>query len=431
MIQRVRGTRDILPPESRLWAAVEAEALRVFGGFGYDEIRLPVLESTELFVRGVGEGTDVVAKEMYTFADRKGRSLTLRPEGTAGVARAFIENGLGQWPQPLRLSYVGPMFRYEKMQAGRYRQFAQIGIELLGAATPQADVEVVLALHAFLTALGFDDLAILLNNLGDAEDRPRFIATLKGELAGHRGELCADCQRRWDANPLRLLDCKVPRCREIMAATTPVAEVSSAAAREHVAAVENGLAELGVPVRRAPRLVRGLDYYLRTVFEVVAPEVGEERVICGGGRYDRLISDLGGPAVPGVGFAIGEDRLVDILPAPFRQRVLGRPEVAILAVGEAAAIPGLRLARELVAQGLRVQTEVSGRSLKAGMKWAAKLGAAVAVILGDEELAAGEAVIRDLVRGVQERAPRALLADRVAELIGQQGVDGDTGGGSE
>jgi len=417
MIRKVKGTRDILPPESRLWVAVEAAAHRIFEGFGYDEIRLPVMEPTELFVRGVGEGTDIVAKEMYTFADRKGRSLTLRPEGTAGVARAFIENGLGQRPQPLRLSYFGPMFRYEKMQRGRYRQFAQIGIELLGAETPQADVEVLLALHTFLAELGFDDLLIVLNNLGDPDDRERFIAVLKSELAPDRGELCGDCQRRWDANPLRILDCKVARCRELVAETTPVSEVVSEQARRHVEAVREGLEEVGIPVRWAPRLVRGLDYYLRTVFEVVSPELGEGTVICGGGRYDRLISDLGGKQVPGIGFAIGEDRLVEVLPESFRQRVLKRPTVAILPVGDEIASVALSIARELVGCGIAVQTEVTGRSLKAGLKWAAKVGAGAALILGERELAEETAIVRDLDRGEQETVALNEVPAHVLRLL--------------
>ena len=414
MIQKVRGTRDILPPESRLWVEVEAVAQRVFGGFGYQEIRLPLLEPTELFVRSVGEATDIVGKEMYTFADRKGRSLTLRPEGTAGVARAFIENGLAQRPSPLRLSYLGPMFRYEKMQRGRYRQFAQIGIELLGAATPQADAEVVLALHSFLAELGFDDLVTVLNNLGDPEDRPRFIELLLRELEPHREELCADCRRRADANPLRILDCKVPRCRELVAGTTPVAEVASDDARRHVDAVEAMLRELGVEVRRAPRLVRGLDYYLRTVFEVVSPELGEDTVICGGGRYDRLISDLGGPQVAGVGFAIGEDRLIDVLPEAFREQVLGRRPVAVLPLDDGAAAAALAVVRALAVRGVAAQAEVTGRSLKAGLKWAAKLGARMVVIVGGDELAAGVVVLRDLDRGEQQAVPIAEVADRFA-----------------
>ena len=418
MIQRVKGTRDILPPQSRLWAAVESEALRVFSGFGYDEIRLPALEPTELFVRGVGEGTDIVAKEMYTFTDRKGRSLTLRPEGTAGVARAFIENSLTQWPQPVRLLYMGPMFRYEKMQRGRFRQFSQIGIELLGAATPEADVEVLLALHTFLGALAFDEAVILLNNLGDPDDRPRFIATLKAELAPNRSRLCEDCQRRFETNPLRILDCKEPSCQQLVAATTPVEESVSEESRQHVTQVEKGLSSLGIPVRRAPRLVRGLDYYLRTVFEVVVPALGEDTAVCGGGRYDRLIADLGGPQVPGIGFAIGEDRLVEVLDAPFRKRVLDRRLVALIPLGEEPSRRCLQLARSLVENGISCQVEVTGRSLKAGLKWAAKMEAAVAVIVGESELAAGTATVRDFARAEQTQVALAEVVGRVASLLG-------------
>jgi histidyl-tRNA synthetase len=418
VIQKVKGTRDILPPDSRLWVEVEATAYRVFGGFGYDEIRLPLLESTELFVRSVGEGTDIVGKEMFTFADRKGRSLTLRPEGTAGVARAFIENGLGQRPQPVRLSYMGPMFRYEKMQRGRYRQFAQIGIELLGAEAPESDVEVVFALHTFLSELGFENLIIVLNNLGDPEDRERFIGVLKGELDPHQDVLCSDCRRRWNENPLRILDCKVSRCRELVAATTPVAEVASDEARHHVDAVEEDLGKLGIAVRRAPRLVRGIDYYLRTVFEVVSPELGEDTVICGGGRYDRLISDLGGPRVPATGFAIGEDRLIEVLPASFRARVLERRPVAVLPLEREASAAALSIARELALAGVVAHTEVSGRSLKAGLKWAGKINATVAVLVGGREFDEGAVVVRDLDRGEQQTVPLAEVQGRVGALVG-------------
>lgn len=417
MIRKVKGTRDILPPETKLWNEVERTALDVLGGFGYSEIRLPLLEHTELFVRSVGEGTDIVSKEMYTFTDRKGRSLTLRPEGTASVARAFIENGLGQRPQPLRLSYFGPMFRYERMQRGRYRQFSQIGIEILGSGAPAADVEVITALHTFLAELGFDDLVIVLNNLGDPEDRDRFIEGLKQELTPHKDELCGDCQRRWNENPLRILDCKVPRCRELVAETTPVAEVVSDEAKAHVDEVERALAELEIQVRRAPRLVRGLDYYLRTVFEVISPELGEDTVICGGGRYDRLISDLGGKPVPGVGFAIGEDRLIEVLPEITRERVLAERLVTVLPIGGDTMGRAARLARDLVLAGVSVHTEVTGRSLKACLKWSGKMAASVAVILGEEELAQGVAVIRDLSRGEQETVKLDLVVAAVIELL--------------
>lgn len=417
MIRRAKGTRDILPPESRLWNEVERNAHAIFEGYGYDEIRLPIFEPTELFVRSVGEGTDIVGKEMYTFSDRKGRSLTLRPEGTASVARAFIENGFAQRPQPVRLSYFGPMFRYEKMQRGRYRQFAQIGIELLGSKSPQADVEVILALHQFLASLGFDDLVIKLNNLGDPEDRNAFISGLKQELSPHKERLCRDCHRRWDENPLRILDCKVPTCKEIVSQTAPIAEIVSEETKRHVEEVESGLHELGIPVERAPRLVRGLDYYLRTVFEVVSPELGEDTVICGGGRYDRLVSDLGGPAVPGIGFAIGEDRLIDVLPESFRERVLGGRLVVMLPVGAEASQHCFQITRELIARGIRAENEVTGRSLKAGLKWAGKLGAEIAVIVGEQEIADGQVVVRDLSKGEQERIDLIGAVDDIVSRI--------------
>lgn len=417
MIRKVKGTRDILPPESRLWAAVEEMARGLFAGFGYEEIRLPMMEATELFSRGVGEGTDIVSKEMYTFADRKGRSLTLRPEGTAGVARAFIENGMAQRPRPIRLSYMGPMFRYEKMQRGRYRQFSQIGIEILGAASPQADVEVLLALHGFLKALDFEDLTIVLNNLGDPGDRDRYIEVLKSKLQPHKEVLCGDCQRRWVENPLRILDCKVERCRELIAGTPPVSDVVSPDARAHVDRVEAGLESLGIRVRWAPRLVRGLDYYLRTVFEVISPELGEHAVICGGGRYDRLISDLGGPAMPGIGFAIGQDRLIDVLPESFKQRVLNRPSVAVLPLGDAAHFPALELSRELVESGIEVRTEVTGRSMKASLKWADKMGVSVALILGENELAERRVILKNLSEGSQESVLRSELFEKLRKLL--------------
>ncbi|MEP0773745.1 MAG: histidine--tRNA ligase [Acidobacteriota bacterium] len=411
MIQRPRGTRDLLPPETRLWQAVEEVAREVFGAFGAEEIRTPIFEPTELFVRSVGETTDIVHKEMYTFSDRKGRSLTLRPEGTASVARAWIENGLADRSQPLRLYYIGPMFRYERMQRGRFRQFAQIGLELLGADGALADAEVLAALYEFLGRLGFADLEVHLNNLGDPEDRPRYLAAIRDTLAPHRGELCGDCQRRLEENPLRVLDCKVPRCGELAAAAPPVDGVASEASRRHVAEVEEQLARLAIPFRRNPRLVRGLDYYLRTVFEVVSPQLGTGTVVCGGGRYDRLIADLGGPAVPGIGFAVGEDRLVEILPERFRTAVLARPRLYVIPLGETAARHALPHARAWVRGGVPLELEVTGRSLRAALKRAAGEGFAAAAILGEEELAAGEVTVRDLARGEQQRVALAALPE--------------------
>jgi histidyl-tRNA synthetase len=401
VIQRPRGTRDLLPPEIRLWQAVEEVAREVFGAFGADEIRTPLFEATELFVRSVGETTDIVHKEMYTFPDRKGRSLTLRPEGTAGVARAWIENGLSDRSHPLRLYYLGPMFRYERMQHGRYRQFSQIGLELVGADTPLADAEVLAAMHEFFLRLGFADLIIHLNNLGDPEDRPRYQEAIREALAPRRAELCSDCRRRLDENPLRILDCKVPSCEAVAADVPAMDAVAGEASKQHVLQVEAQLDRLGIPYERNHRLVRGLDYYLRTVFEVVSPQLGANTVLCGGGRYDRLIADLGGPAIPGVGFAIGEDRLIKVLPAAFREAVLSRPRLYVVPLGEAAQQRALELARSWVREGVRVEVEVSGRSLKAALKRADRERFRAVVMLGEDELRDGSVSVRDLTTSTQ------------------------------
>ena len=411
MIQRPRGTRDLLPPESRLWQAVESVARDVFDAFGAEEIRTPLFESTELFVRSVGESTDIVHKEMYTFTDRKGRSLTLRPEGTASVARAWIENRLHDRTHPLRLYYMGPMFRYERMQRGRYRQFSQIGLEILGANTPLADAELLLALHELFTRLGFSDLEFHLNNLGDPEDRSRYQQVLRETLDSHRHGLCSDCQRRLAENPLRVLDCKVPACQQLAARAPSMASVASEASRAHVAAVEAHLVRLGIPFVHNERLVRGLDYYLRTVFEVVSPQLGAGTVLCGGGRYDRLIADLGGPAIPGVGFAVGEDRLVEVLPEPFRSTVLGRSRLYLVPLGPAAAEQALVLARGWMQAGVPVEVEVTGRSLKSALKRADRDALQAVAILGEDELASGKVAVRDLGRGAQEHvSPDAVPA---------------------
>jgi histidyl-tRNA synthetase len=409
VIQRPRGTRDLLPPESRLWHRVESAARDVFGLYGAEEVRTPIFEATELFVRSVGETTDIVHKEMYTFPDRKERSLTLRPEGTAGVARAWIENRLHDRSHPLRLYYIGPMFRYERMQRGRYRQFAQIGLEIIGADSPLADAELLLTLHEFLVRLGFDDLEIHLNNLGDPEDRVVYQQAIRQALDPHREELCADCRRRLDENALRVLDCKVPRCQELAAGVPALDDVASEASRAHVREVEEHLRRLAIPYVRNPRMVRGLDYYLRTVFEIVSPQLGSTTALGGGGRYDRLIADLGGPAIPGVGFAIGEDRLVEVVPESFRRTALDQPRLYLVPLGEEASSHALALARAWGRSGVPVELEVTGRSLKAALKRADRDGFSAVAILGDSELARGVVAVRDLGRGAQHDVTFAAL----------------------
>lgn len=412
-LRSVKGTRDLLPPESAVWAAVEEVARDVFARYGYAEIRTPILEETELFVRGVGEATDIVGKEMYTFADKKGRSLTMRPESTAAVARAFIEHGMQSWPSPVKLWYLGPHFRYERPQAGRYRQFHQIGAELLGDPGPWSDAELLLMLVRFLSELGFSGLTVLLNTLGDEGAREAYRQALRDHLAPHHERLGEDTRRRLESNPLRILDTKVPEERELLADAPVLADLLDDESREHFAAVRRLLDRFGVPYRVEPRLVRGLDYYTRTVFEITAAGLGAQDAIVGGGRYDRLISDLGGPAVPGIGFAIGEDRLLDVLPEAFRERAARRPSVSVVAVGDAGPEEAVAFAEELRQAGVAATAELAGRSLGAAMKRADRAGARWVAILGDEEVAAGEVTVKDLAGGDQRRLARGKAVEEL------------------
>jgi histidyl-tRNA synthetase len=419
-IQSVKGTRDLLPPETAVWAAVEETARRVFGAYGYGEIRTPILEETELFVRGVGEATDIVGKEMYTFLDKKGRSVTMRPENTAAVARAYVEHNLRELPPPVKLFYIGPQFRYERPQQGRYRQFYQIGAELLGDPGPASDGELLLMLVRFLSALGFRDLTVLLNTVGDDASRAAYREALVAFLTPHAEKLGEDSRRRLETNPLRILDTKIPAEKEILQGAPTLADHLSSESREHFAGVTSILDRFGVPYRIDSRLVRGLDYYTRTVFEIVASGLGAQDAIVGGGRYDRLISDLGGPEVPGIGFAIGQDRLIHVLPEEFRKRVLPPPPVAVAAVGGVGFAEALDLAEELRARGIPAVAELSARSLKAALKRADRLGSRYALLLGDDELAAGELTIKDLGAGEQMRLPQAEALARIEKTTKEE-----------
>jgi histidyl-tRNA synthetase len=412
-VQSVKGTRDLLPPDTAVWAAVEATARRVFGAYGYGEIRTPILEETELFVRGVGESTDIVGKEMYTFPDKKGRSLTLRPENTAAVARAYVEHSMQQLPVPLKLFYIGPQFRYERPQQGRYRQFYQIGAELLGDPGPQSDAEVILLLVRFLSELGFPGLNVLINTVGDEASRSAYREALRAFLAPKAEHLGEDSRRRLETNPLRILDTKIPAERELLNGAPELVDFLSPESREHFETVLALLRRFGVPHRVDSRLVRGLDYYTRTVFEIVASGLGAQDAVVGGGRYDRLISDLGGPEVPGIGFAIGEDRLIDILPEAFRQNVLPRPPVFVAALGGVDFAEALAVAEELRAAGVPAIAELASRSAKAALKRADRLGARLVILIGDDEQAAGEVTLKNLASGEQRRAPRSEVLKNV------------------
>jgi histidyl-tRNA synthetase len=415
-VRSVKGTRDLLPPETAVWAAVEAVARRVFTAYGYGEVRTPVLEETELFVRSVGETTDIVGKEMYTFPDKKGRSLTLRPENTAPVVRAFVEHGLHQLPAPVKLFYIGPQFRYERPQAGRYRQFHQIGAELIGDPGPLSDAELILMLVRFLEELGFGSLVVLLNTVGDEASRAAYRQALRDYLEPHRAALGEDSRRRLDTNPLRILDSKDPAERELLAGAPALADHLSAEARAHFDAVVAMLDRFGVRYRIEDRLVRGLDYYTRTVFEIVAEGLGAQDAIVGGGRYDRLVAELGGPEVPGIGFAIGEDRLIDVLPRAFRDTHAPPAPVGVVAVGGVEPAEALALAEELRRRGVAAVSELVPRSVGTALKRLSRLGATKVVLLGEEELAAGEATLKDLVTGEQARVPREELLGKLTRL---------------
>ena len=414
--RRVKGTRDLLPPETALWAAVEATARSVFGRYSFDEIRTPIIESTELFVRSVGESTDIVGKEMYTFEDRKGRSITLRPENTASVARAFVENGMASWPQPVKLFYIGPQFRYEQPQQGRYRQFSQIGAELLGDASPWADVEVLLMLNRLLKELGFEDLVVLLNTVGDEASRNAYKTALVEFLDARLEGLSEDSQRRLKTNPLRILDSKNPSDQEQLVGAPELREYLTSEAQEHFDQVCRGLDSQEMSYRVEDRLVRGLDYYNHTVFEIVSEGLGAQDALVGGGRYDGLVKALGGRAVPGIGFAIGEDRLLNVLPESFREKTEVASGVTVVPVGEVSASSALDLGEQLREAGLCCVVELAGRSLKSSMKRADKQGVRLMVLLGESEVAGGYATVRDLRDGQQFEISREELISRLASL---------------
>ncbi|HYQ95709.1 MAG TPA: histidine--tRNA ligase, partial [Candidatus Eisenbacteria bacterium] len=316
-----RGTRDILPGEVERWHWLEERTRAVMALYGYREVRTPLFEATDLFVRSVGESTDIVRKELYTFQDRKGRSLTLRPEGTAPLVRAYLENPELRAESPTRLYYMGPMFRYERPQAGRYRQFWQIGAELLGSARPEADAEMIDLFRAIMWDVGLRNVTVLLNSLGDSVCRPRYREAIRAYFKKHEDRLCGDCKERLETNPLRILDCKVPSCAPIIALAPSVLDSLCPECAEHFEAVKRSLTGLGIPYEVAPRLVRGLDYYTRTVFEIHAASLGAQNAVGGGGRYDQLVKDFGGPDTPAIGFSIGMERLLlavgdHVLPGP-------------------------------------------------------------------------------------------------------------------
>ena len=426
MIKAVRGTRDLLPPDTALWNFVEAAVRDVFRAYNFQEIRTPIFEATELFARGVGEETDIVAKEMYTWEDRsraaseKGQSLTLRPENTAGVVRAYIEHKL--WDRGLnKLYYIGPQFRRERPQKGRYRQFYQIGAEVIGPASagsesPARDAEVLEMLATLLDRLGITDWTLELNSVGTPADRAQFNEALRKALEPVVGQMCDDCQRRAVTNPLRVFDCKVPADQPIIETLPRFTQFLGEDSRKHFAEVQAILTKVGVPFSLNDRLVRGLDYYTRTAFEFTHGALGAQNAILGGGRYDGLSEALGGPAAPGIGFAIGEDRLVMSLqektPA---ESVLRKPDVYVAPMagmdGEAA-----RLARELRRHDLVIELGDANFRLKKSFEAATKVGAKYILIVGENEVQADAFALKNLATGEQVSVARGDLAQKIQQL---------------
>jgi histidyl-tRNA synthetase len=416
LIEAVKGARDILPEEMPRWHFVEEGAREIFERYGFREIRTPIFESTELFSRGIGEGSDIVAKEMYTFQDRKGRSLTLRPENTAPVARAYIQHQMHRGQEIRRLYYIGPMFRYERPQKGRARQFSQIGVEVFGGEHPAIDAETLAMLMDFLGRLGITPVALVLNSVGCADCRPAYREALVRYLEPHAADLCEDCRRRLRLNPLRCFDCKVPADRERMALAPTIQDFLCAACRDHFRRVLAYLDAYEVPYAIDPRLVRGLDYYRRTAFEVTQPSLGAQNALLGGGRYDGLVEDLGGPRVPGFGFAVGEDRLVMSLPPGASVRDPS-PEVVVLAIGEASVARALLLSRRMRRAGKSVIFDaLPDKSLKSQMRRADDLGGRFVLIVGEEHAAGGPVVLRRMSDGLQSMVAESVLEARLEEM---------------
>jgi histidyl-tRNA synthetase len=412
-----KGTYDVYPggrePHERpeLWAFVEEQARDFFRRYNYSEIRTPVFEEAQLFVRSVGEASDIVRKEMFVFEDKGGRELALRPEGTAGVVRAYVEHGLYKHAQPLKLFYVGPMFRYEQQQKGRYRQHTQIGVEVLGSADPLVDVEVIALLYGLHQAVGVKDELVYLNNLGDLETRRLYVPELRAFLQKHRSELDPDSVARLETNPLRTFDSKEENTQALLAEAPTIGDFLSQEASAHLGAVEEGLASLGIPYEIDERLVRGLDYYTMTVFEAKSGALGAQDTVGAGGRYNGLIAELGGPDLAGIGFGSGVERILLAAASHEAPSSLG---VFFITLAPAARPLAMKLASSLRAEGIACDLDYAGRSAKGQFRQADRSGAAYAAILGEDELARGVCTVRDMSSG-EERVVNA--ADRAKELL--------------
>lgn len=429
-LQAVKGTRDILPSEVWRWQKMERIARRVFRRYGYREIRTPIFEQTQLFARGIGIETDIVSKEMYTFTDPSGESLTLRPEATAGIVRAVIEHNLMNIDPALKVYSLGPMFRRERPQKGRYRQFHQVDVEVFGLKRPEIDVEVIEMGLAYLNECGLKEYELVLNSVGDGNCRPGYVGVLREALRSAARRLCADCQRRAESNPLRVLDCKVPQDQSIIDALPRITDHLCSECGNHFAEVRRELDGLGIRYRMSHRLVRGLDYYTRTTFEMVSGELGSQNSVLGGGRYDGLVRDLGGPDLAGIGFALGMERLALLMPEAKTQ--LNRCDVFLVVLVDAGIDAALKLQRDLRRADTKVILDeyderggpsvmmLEGRGLKSQMKRADKLRARFVVILGENELKNNSWTVRDMHSSTQV----TVSADRIVEHLKEKLANG-------
>ncbi len=413
-INAVKGMNDVLPGAVGRWQELEATAREVFALYGYREVRTPVVEPHQLYARGVGEQTDIVSKEMYVFEDKGEDRLALRPEGTAGTIRAFIEHGAFV-DGPQKWFYMGPMFRRERPQKGRYRQFHQIGVEAFGVAEPALDAEQIAMVQDWLSRLGVT-ATLKLNSVGDPACRPAYLGDLRTYLTAHAAELCGECRERSQKNPLRVLDCKVPTCQPVLQGAPRLLDRLCDGCRTHFDAVKAALEALGVPYTIDPRLVRGLDYYVRTAYEFTSDALGAQSAVAGGGRYDGLVETLGGPPTPGVGFALGVERLALILEAVGRPIPSRRAEVFLVSADEAGAAAALRLSSELRKAGVACDLDARGGKLARQFKQAERVGARFALVLGSQEVAAGEGKLKDLATRTETPVRLAELAARLEEL---------------
>jgi histidyl-tRNA synthetase len=416
MIQLIRGFKDILPPETALWQHIEKTATGIFEDFGFREIRLPIIEQTELFARSIGQDTDIVEKEMYTFPDRKGDLITLRPEATAGVVRSYIQHKLYA-EDPVRKFYtIGPMFRRERPQKGRYRQFYQINAEVFGIASPLMDAQLIYMLMKLFERLNVKDVGVHINSLGCPACRPGFKAALKDFLTDKTGGLCSDCQKRGENNPLRVLDCKVPACRDALTGAPLLSDHLCPDCRTHFDAVKTKLDELNIGYVVDNRLVRGLDYYTRTTFELQTGSLGAQSAVAGGGRYDGLVKALGGPDLPAVGFAVGLDRLAAILELEEKDRSR-LTDIYLAALGEDCRDLCFGWVCTLADMGISAEMDYENRSLKSQMKRADRSGAAHVLILGENEMKQGTAVLRNMATKIQEEIPLDLVLPTLEQTI--------------